>query len=73
MKQNLLLQSQISSSLTGIPTSSNMVSAAGVNSTANTFTVVQQGSQQILVPASSLKSIQGLKVIPLSQHHNVKG
>lgn len=43
-----------------------------MNSTANTYTVVQQGSQQILVPASSLKSIQGLKVIPLSQH-NVKG
>lgn len=62
----------MSSSLTGIPTSSSIVSAAGVNSTSNTYTVVQQGSQQILVPANSLKSIQGLKVIPLSQHH-VKG
>lgn len=49
-----------------------MVSSPVVNSSANTYTVVQQGSQQILVPASSLKSIQGLKVIPLSQH-NVKG
>lgn len=48
------------------------MSSPVVNSTANTYTVVQQGSQQILVPASSLKSIQGLKVIPLSQH-NVKG
>lgn len=48
------------------------MSSTAVNSTANTYTVLQQGSQQILVPASSLKSIQGLKVIPLSQH-SVKG
>jgi len=57
----------MSSALTGISTSSAVVS-----SSANTYTVVQQGSQQILVPASSLKSFQGLKVIPLSQH-NLKG
>ncbi|KAE9537995.1 hypothetical protein AGLY_005967 [Aphis glycines] len=60
-------KAQISSTLTGISTSSPVVS-----STANTYTVVQQGSQQILVPASSLKSFQGLKVIPISQH-NLKG
>ncbi|XP_060849456.1 uncharacterized protein LOC132928660 [Rhopalosiphum padi] len=60
-------KAQISSAITGISTSSPVVS-----STANTYTVVQQGSQQILVPASSLKSFQGLKVIPISQH-NLKG
>lgn len=62
----------MSTALTGISTSSNIVSSSVVNSTANTYTVLQQGSQQILVPASSLKSIKGLKVIPLSQH-SVKG
>lgn len=62
----------MSSTLTGISTSPNIVSSTVVNSTANTYTVLQQGSQQILVPANSLKSIQGLKVIPLTQH-NVKG
>lgn len=62
----------MSSALTGISTSSNIVSSTVMNSTANTYTVLQQGSQQILVPANSLKSIQGLKVIPLSQH-SVKG
>lgn len=62
----------MSSPLSGLTTSSNIVSSSAVNSTGNAYTVLQQGSQQILVPASSLKSIQGLKVIPLSQH-NVKG
>ncbi|XP_050419818.1 LOW QUALITY PROTEIN: uncharacterized protein LOC126832847 [Adelges cooleyi] len=63
---------QPTSPLTSVSSSANMVNSAVVNSTANTYTVLQQGSQQILVPAGSLKSIQGLKVIPLAQH-GVKG
>ncbi|XP_050542288.1 nuclear factor related to kappa-B-binding protein isoform X2 [Daktulosphaira vitifoliae] len=59
---------QLTSPITSIATSSSLVNSNVASSTANTYTVLQQGSQQILVPASSLKSIQGLKVIPLTQH-----
>lgn len=37
-----------------------------------TLTLLQQGSQQILLPPGALKSLQSLKVIPITQGKNVQ-